>query len=455
MNNTVFLRQLALTLKQPQWIAVILSVGFHGALFAAGPSFSSLNMNALGGNVPEAERRQVPLIELTPEEQNRLPDFSGSSYSLFPDEADPFELFPPSGSTLPLNPIPDGSLNSSQATPRPLPSPGDGSVAVGIAPYTPPPRSSISFLPRRSPLNRLPGGSSFSNGLPVPRVDNTPPAAEATPSESTLVEPDPASGPTASALYPDAGEGNPSMSLDGAEASDAPKDPLQAQVEALAYRPENTTEEEAEANLEAWQANLEERLPGQLDRAEDPIEMQLSYVQRLCLDPEPTNARLGLVALPTADGDNLELFPQVLKSTGYPFLDREATFALNDLKQPPETDAEDAPPALEPAVMYQVNVNVEYDRETCIDRDSLLEEIKANQNATPAPGTRNTAPESSSSPNATEAPSRAQPLAPPEEDQPATPEDAPDESSVPDVDASDSPDATNAPGAEALEETDQ
>jgi hypothetical protein len=451
MNNTAYLRQLALTLRQPQWIAVILSVGFHGVLFAAGPSFSSLNMNALGGDVPEAERRQVPLIELTPEEQSRLPDFSRSAYSLFPDEAAPFELFPPSGSTLPLNPIPDGNLNSPQATPRPLPSPGDGSVGVGIAPYTPPPRPSISFLPRRSPLNRLPGGSPFSNGLPVPRVENTPPAAEGTPSEPTLVEPDPASGPTASALYPDAGEGNPSMSLNGSEASDAPKDPLQAQVEALAYRPENTTEEEAEANLETWQANLEERLPGQLETAEDPIEMQLSYVQRLCLDPEPTDARLGLVALPTEAGDDLELFPQVLKSTGYPFLDREAAFALNDLKQPPETEAEGLP-VLEPAVMYQVNVNVEYDRDSCIDRESLLEEIKANQDATPAPATGNTAPEPSPSPNATGAPSRSEPLATPEENQPAA-ETAPDESSVPNADGVESPDDTSAPGAEALEES--
>jgi hypothetical protein len=93
MNNARFFQALASNLKQPQWIAVILSLGFHGALFAAGPSFSSLNMNALGGDLPEAERRQVPLIELTPEEQSRLPIFPASPTICRPRETTRFSCF--------------------------------------------------------------------------------------------------------------------------------------------------------------------------------------------------------------------------------------------------------------------------------------------------------------------------------------------------------------------------
>ena len=43
--------------------------------------------------------------------------------------------------------------------------------------------------------------------------------------------------------------------------------------------------------------------------------------------------------------------------------------------------SEGALPVLEPAVLYQVQVNVEYDQDSCIDRETLLEEIKANQEA--------------------------------------------------------------------------
>jgi hypothetical protein len=253
-----------------------------------------------------------------------------------------------------------------------------------------------------------------------------------------MVEADPPSGPTASDLAvvnPDAQEeGAMSTPLEGSDgASSAPANPLQAQIAALAYRPENTTEEEAEDNLEAWQANLEERLPGELETASDPIEMQLSYVQRLCLEPEPKDALLGLLALPTEESGELELFPQVLKSTGYPFLDQEAIVALNDLKTPPETEAEEAPLALEPAVMYQVQVNVEYDQETCIDRESLLEEIKANQESSTSPATPST-------------PSRSESPTGPEASDPPNPDSTPEQAEEPRSEPQEQPEPTEAPG---------
>jgi len=450
MNNGRFLRDLGGQLKQPQWIAVILSLGFHGVLFAAGPSFSSLNMNALGGDLPEAERRQVPLIELTPEEQSRLPDFSSSPYDLSAQGEDPFQLFPPSGSSLPLNPQPEDSSDPLQSSPNARP-PGSASFGL-VPPYTPPQRPAIRFPLRRSPLSGLPRQPSISNGIPMPPPESTPtptgPDEESTPIE---LDPDPPGGPTASDLAladpEDQAAGTMSSPLDGTNGGggeESPQDPLQDHLEDLAYRPENTTEEEADANLEARQAGLEERLPGELETASEPVEIQISYVQRLCLDPEPKDALLGLLALPGEAGGDLELFAQVLKSTGYPFLDQEAVFALNDLQASPDTDkSEGALPVLEPAVLYQVQVNVEYDQDSCIDRETLLEEIKANQEAsqgTPSPSSR-----------PSETPSQSRPSPTPEPSPTPAPESSPGETDEPASEPEAQPESPEAPGAEALQ----
>jgi hypothetical protein len=449
MGNAKFLQALAGNLKQPQWIAVILSLGFHGALFAAGPSFSSLNMNALGGDLPEAERRQVPLIELTPEEQSRLPDFSSFPYDLSAQGDDPFQLFPPSGSSLPLNPQPGDPSDPLQSSPTPRPT---GSASFGLVPpYTPPQRPTINFPLRRSPLSSLPRRPSITTGIPMPPAETTPtPTGPEEEPSSTELEADPPGGPTASDLAlaaPDRqGEGAMSTPLDGTNGGGGeapPQDPLQAQIENLAYRPENTTEEEAEANLEAWQTSLEESLPGDLETAPDPIEMRLSYVQRLCLDPEPEDALLGLLALPTETGGELELFPRVLKSTGYPFLDQEAVFALNDLKASPDTDdSEGTRPVLEPAVLYQVQVDVEYDQDSCIDRESLLEEIKANQET--SQGTASPSPRPSATPN------RSRPEDTPEPSPTPESESSPGETDEPASEPEAQPASPEAPGAEAL-----
>ncbi len=469
MSSSRFLQQLAFKLRQPQWIAVILSLGFHGALFAAGPSFSSLNMNALGGNIPEQERRQVPLIELTPEEQSRLPDFSGSSYSLFSGESDSLELFPPSGSSLPLNPLPNSSRLSDPSL-RPKPSPGSPSTGLGVAPYTPPRRPSISFLPQRTPLSPFPSSPSLPRDILIPSLGETPSTpAETVPSTPTAtVEPDPFAGPTASDLARSAPSGDqeddlnaPLNAANGEGEGETPADPLQAQLDALAYRPENTTEEEAEANLAAWQSSLEERLPGQLDTASEPIEMQVSYVQRPCLDPTPTDALLGLVALPTEAGDDLQLFPRVLKSTGYPFLDQEVVFSLIDLQDQRESseseakaesseaeaeaELEAALPPLEPAVLYQVQVDVDYDQETCIDRESLLEGIKQNQETAPKPNSTNGSGAASSS-------NQSEPGATPEEAEAPASEPSPAPEATPAEETTPQSETTDMPGAEALRE---
>lgn len=86
---------------QPTWLAGAISVGFHGVLFAAGPTFPSLGFEQLTEADLEAERRNVPLVELTAAEQERLPDFSNSFYN--------FDEF---GSLDPLSPLFEGDNSS-------------------------------------------------------------------------------------------------------------------------------------------------------------------------------------------------------------------------------------------------------------------------------------------------------------------------------------------------------
>ena len=134
----------------------------------------------------------------------------------------------------------------------------------------------------------------------------------------------------------------------------------------------------------------------------------------------------------------------MLKSTGYPFLDQEAVFALNDLQASPDTDkSEGALPVLEPAVLYQVQVNVEYDQDSCIDRETLLEEIKANQEAsqgTPSPSSR-----------PSETPSQSRPSPTPEPSPTPAPESSPGETDEPASEPEAQPESPEAPGAEALQ----
>ena len=99
-------------LLRPSWLAGAISIGFHSVLFAAGPTFPSLGFNQLVEPELTAERRNVPLVELTPAEQQRLPDFSGSLYD--------FDAF---GDLEPLAPLfgdsPSSSPNSGITSQKP------------------------------------------------------------------------------------------------------------------------------------------------------------------------------------------------------------------------------------------------------------------------------------------------------------------------------------------------
>lgn len=387
--------QLIKTVRQPQWIAALLSVGFHGVLFAASPSFSSLSVAALGNDQADAEERQVPLIELTPDEQGRLPDFSTPAYSLYPEGNDDlFSLFPPAGDSLPFDTDTEALRSSLSAPPSRLPS---SAFPSSISPFGAG-RTSIVIPPRRGSLPPIPSGSTLRR----PAATSPAEGAESAASTPTATTSDRPTGGAAD-LMPGQGSGseggtersqttaalNPDAPNPDAPRAEQASD-LLARVE---YSDTQTSTAEVEIAKAAWLQTVKEKLGDTLAEAPEPITLQVPYSGRLCLSPEPTDGLLGLVALPDEEIEGLKLWTSVLKSTGYPFLNQAAEQALQGLQQEDDGESE----TLEPNLLYQVVVDIEYDSESCISREALLQSrMEDNQPETPeTPVADNDDPETS------------------------------------------------------------
>ncbi|MBD1917510.1 MULTISPECIES: hypothetical protein [Cyanophyceae] len=365
--NAPRLNQLIKTARQPQWIAALLSLGFHVVLFAAGPSFSSLSATAMGESDSDSEERRVPLIELTPEEQNRLPDFSTPAYSL-DGEDDLFSLFPPSGNSLPLDPGSDFGASLAIPAPR-LPS---RPFPSGISPYTSPGRSSITLSPRRTPFPASPNRGTIRRPAGPPASD---PASQGA-STPTVTAPEDTTESSAADLELNQGNGestnassipleptNPAAPSEGQENEQASE--LLARVE---FNDAQTSASEVEIAKAAWLQSVQEKLGDGVTEASDPIVLKVPYSGRLCLSPEPADGLLGVVGLPGETSDSVELWTTVLKSTGYPFLNQAAEQAIQNLQQQSTDDS-----ALAVNTSYQVTVEVEYDDQNCISREALLQ----------------------------------------------------------------------------------
>ncbi len=368
--NAPRLNQLLKTACQPQWIAALLSLGFHVVLFAAGPSFSSLSATAMGESDSNLEERRVPLIELTPEEQNRLPDFSTPAYSLdgsLDGENDLFSLFPPSGSSLPLEPGSDFGASLRIPAPRVPSSP----FPTGISPYTSSNRS-ITLSPRRTPFPSSPNRSAIRR----PAGPSTGDAASQGASTPTTTAPEESSENSAADLELNQPNGqgtdanstpleptNPAASPEGQETEQASE--LLARVE---FNDAQTSDSEVEVAKAAWLQSVQEKLGDAVAEAPEPIVLKVPYSGRLCLSPEPANGLLGVVSLPGETSTSLELWTTVLKSTGYPFLNQAAEQVLQNLQQQSANDS-----ALAVNTLYQVTVEVEYDDQNCISREALLQ----------------------------------------------------------------------------------
>lgn len=371
--NTAGLKRLPKVWRSPQGLAVIASLGLHGVLFAAGPSFSSLQEGPISSNSFDEEERRVPMVELTAEEQGRLPNFDRSSFSLLPDDnADFLSMLPPPTSlgNAPLSgglsSIPDIPFSRSPSTLSNRPrSPGRS----GASPFSLGQGSSIIAIPN-------PGAAARPNrpnpSTPNTEAEDSDQSTEAngegntSPSNGAATTPEPSAadlalGRSSSEDRPDSQDAPPSNGSDGEASEPTRSETLIARVE---YSAEQTTEAEAEAAQTAWAESIAEDLGESELAVAETFSLEIPYEQRICLNPAPSDGLLGLAVLPSED-DTATLSTTVLRSTGYPFLNDSAQQAL-------QAQLAEAEVALEPGTLYQAVVKVNYDGDNCISHETLL-----------------------------------------------------------------------------------
>ncbi len=371
------LRQIKRILTSPYGVAAIASLSFHGILFAAMPRFSSASFAAFSEDNAPAEPRTVPLVTLSPAEQERLPDFNRSQLPSIPDISSP----PPSIDNLPNASTFNRSnifnrSNSSITTPsfsrpsllsrnRPFRNP-----------YIPSPNLSIRDTPSRSEQ------SSDRRTAPITNIPKPPPSVvpdAETDQEPSIVdqelEPTTQEG-TNEQVNPTAEEpSEPPAEDDGVETDS--EDTQLTQLERLErlrakfeYSTAKTDEDGVNDRYNDWIANT-------IDR-EDELTLETANIQALapvdsglrqCVDveKEPSAGKVGLFIAP--DGTASEA--DVLLSTGYEYLNQGVLDGLRSNQEALQELIGNDFPEAETPVPYVFEFEVEYDKENCNRLDAL------------------------------------------------------------------------------------
>lgn len=351
-------------LLHPTWIAGIVSVGFHGTLFAAGPTFPNFGFDDWVQPELEAERRNVPLVELTAAEQQRLPDFSRSLYS--------FDTY---GDLDALSPLFEKSGTNS-STSEPVPSP--------------------LTRPRSNTSSR--SSSSYSIGLPNLGIRNPPlpsfPQDGASESNEDLDELLEVQGNDSNSTNESGSEGSTPSSENADEQTEpeaiAPSnnqtDVMSLEETLLAYTfdatgtiPEDTDQlvgdwlvagetyadslpnppgrsmaDAPETANESSEATQEAPENSSTISIKEPVELQINHEGGICLTEVPQAGLIGAWVGP--EGELLE-DPQVLKSTGYSGFNQQAIQQIQTL----DFSYVDA------LTGFQFAVLVNYTPENCVD----------------------------------------------------------------------------------------
>lgn len=366
----------------PAWLAGAISLGFHGILFAAGPSFPSLGFGQLTEVEEAVERRNVPLVELSAAEQERLPDFSGSFYD--------FEAF---GDLEPLAPLfgdnnnpsgnNDGPINS-----KPLLSPGSSSL--------PPSASRLPFgITNLEPRARVPFPLS---GLPEPPPIADTETPEVTPAPSDESQASASDTPGADALRPEAEESGDGDQTIAANSNPVDTLTLEERLQAYAFDGANTEAEEIDVRFDEWLASgqflateleitddeaiaaafeqaaetgllpsaaateaaepdaeaAEPAEPSSTGIVQPPIELSIDHEGGICLTKDPQKGLIGAWVSPEGA---LVGEPAVIRSTGYLGLNEQAIRYVKTLDFS----------AVETFTGYQFEVVVNYNPENCVN----------------------------------------------------------------------------------------
>ncbi len=396
----------ATKLTGPTTVGVLISVGAHVLLLAFGPrtafSFKALTQAA---QAADAQETLVPLVQLSPAEQNRLPNFAQPQLPANLNGLSSLAL-PPGLPLVPNTKIPTAQsrpLTGSQFTSRPLPGSGvtndqlrqleAGRLSQGFKIGTTFPNfglggrtSSASGLGNRQPveLPLLPPAPPVSitppapaNASPAPLANGSGPAAPSAsdllpqfePNQNTISFGDAVARandqPNAGANPPDIGDripasGSPNAAQPPAGNSDGnsgaiARVPAQGNSSQLAqdfvYNSADVSEDDAKKNAAEWLQATAEGKGENIAQASADLSIESGF--KVCQKNPPVNALIGVVVNP--DGTQTDL--TLLKRTGYPILDRQAINAVSYA----DLDTAAVP------TQYQVNINVDYSPQGCVE----------------------------------------------------------------------------------------
>ena len=367
-------------LLHPSGLAGLISVGIHGSLFAASPTFSNLNLFAVAEPDLLLENREVALIELTPAEQQRLPDFSQSFYNFA--TSDDFGTFGDLGIANPLFQGEENTENSnvSKSNPSQRRNTSSGKSVVDTIilgnlessqannPAATPPTLPSLPLVELTPGN-TPNESSQLSEAELNSDDAEPPnLGEQDASDGSAI----ALGESSAADL----ESAPSNPLSESPTSDEviiavsgnPMDGMTLEEQLQAYRYDSRNILEGEDELDIQIANWLQQGSELAEKLQTPVgnftgipeaSAQLELNHDRCLSTDP---HLGLIGAWVGPQGKLLREPEVLKSTGYLAFNRHAgqfveSWDFSSVNQ---------------LTAYRFEVVVNYDSETCVPPGQAL-----------------------------------------------------------------------------------
>lgn len=321
--------------KNPSAISAIASLGLHGLLFILLPLLPYASIKATEPEIKES----VAVLELTPEEQKRLPDFPATPSIELPPIAEPPKTN--SSDLFSLSDIPKASAPStsdSLLTP-PLP------IFIPPAPPVQIPSFSIPIptTPIRPAPQAAPSPAPQSSQSPTPSPSAS---AEPTPVPSVAVEPGPES-PQAEA---------------NAEPSPAPRTQEQIRQDLVArqqelrelytYNPAGTSVGAAQTTFADWFYEKLGKTGEDFDNRKQ-VEVAAEYPKLACPLKQTRTAVVGAMV----DADNKIVGePKIVQSSGYQLFNQEALNAIQSYEFDNSIGAEQ---------LFLVTFKFNYNEEIC------------------------------------------------------------------------------------------
>lgn len=350
--SATFQQKLQEMRHSPSAISAIASLGLHGLILLALPL---LSYTGIQPGEPEI-RRPVEVVELTPDEQKRLPDFSDSS---------PIEL--PPITTLPK---PDGLFSQSDL-PQPSTSsispsfPSSDSLLAPLPVFIPPPAPIVDLptftIPIAPSTRPAPPRPAAPTPVPSPQADQSPqPSPTVSPSASPEASPSPS--PTVAV------EPGPDQSAQTEPTEQPPRTQEQIQQDLVArqqelrelytYNPSGTRQGDAQSTFASWFYEDLQKTGDDFDQRKEE-KVTLEYPKIACPLKQTRFAVVGLMINPDNQivGD-----PKIVQSSGYRLFNQEAVNAVKEMAFENTTGDENTAKVDQ---LHLVTVNFEYSEDIC------------------------------------------------------------------------------------------